>query len=144
MAATVDLTTEEPPRPRLVQLSYTEIASGADHSSAIAAAYGYGRSSNLNPNPSPHPNLNSCSDENRTRPGGLGILTVTDVPGLRAARKALLPLGAVSIGAGHLWPRLHPLAAAATSLLQLQLPLPSYSPQLLPTPTTRSLSYTPL
>ena len=78
------------------------------------------------------------------RPGGLGILTVTDVPGLRAARKALLPLGAVSIGAGHLWPRLHPLAAAATSLLQLQLPLPSYSPQLLPTPTTRSLSYTPL
>ena len=30
MATTVDLTAEEPPRPELVQLSYDEIASGAD------------------------------------------------------------------------------------------------------------------
>ena len=30
MATTVDLTAEEPPRPELVQLSYDEIASGAN------------------------------------------------------------------------------------------------------------------
>ena len=55
MATNIDLTAEEPPRPELVQLSYDEITSGADHSAAIAAAYGY---------------------------GGLGILTVTSVPWL--------------------------------------------------------------
>ena len=30
MATNIDLTAEEPPRPELVQLSYDEIASGAD------------------------------------------------------------------------------------------------------------------
>ena len=140
MAATVDLTTEEPPRPRLVQLSYTEIASGADHSSAIAAAYGYGRSSNLNPNPSAHPNLkpDSSSNENRTPTRWAGHLNgdgraraARSAQGAAAARRGEHRRGTPLASATPLSCSRHvpTTAAAAAALLHPAALAHPYNPQ---------------